>query len=184
MNFQLHRTLVLAVVLAMLLFSVTVQAQHNNDPRDRFSQRVAGSSVIAAYLGVEPSLPVQAMATLAADGGVVATDTDDYGFDIVEDFHGAKHGNWERTGKREITLSIYEFGYSATTAKGYTPIVVYKLTFVVTFEDESMAGGSGTVSYAAHALPALDSNADPLDLESGFVVAVGEGTVEFARMAL
>jgi hypothetical protein len=124
------------------------------------------------------------MATLSADGGVVATDTDDYGFDILQDFHGPKHGSWKRTGRREITLSIYEFGYSVLGPKGYTPVVVYKLTFVVRFDDKDLAGGSGTVSYKAHYLPTVDPGADPLDLESGTLLAVGDGVVEFARLPL
>jgi hypothetical protein len=175
------------LTLAGVLFPLMVAGgalANDNQPRDRFSEQVAGSFVIAAYLGDESDPPVQAMATLSAGGGVVATDTDDFGYEILQDFHGPKHGSWQRTGDRELTLSIYEFGYSVTGPKGYTPIVVYKLTFVVQFDDKSLSGGSGTVTYKAHLLPALDSTADPLDLESGTLVAIGGGDVEFARLPL
>lgn len=175
-----------AVIGVLILLMASLAAQADNQSKQgkgNFADRVAGSYVIAAYLGESAALPVQAMATLAADGGVVATDTDDYGFEITQDFHSPKHGSWARTGKNEIALSIYEFGFSATDAPGYTPIVVYKLVFVVQYDDKSFDGGAGVVNYAAHLLPALDPEADPLDLESGALVAVGEGTVEFRRLA-
>lgn len=184
MQYQLKRAIRLLGAVSLLILAATAQANDDNQARSRFAENLAGSFIIAAYLGEESDPPVQAMATLAADGGVVATDTDDYGFDILQNFHSPKHGSWVRTGKREITLSIFEFGYSLTGATGYTPIVVYKLTFIVQLDDETLSGGSGSVTYKAHLLPAADAGADPLDLESGFLVAAGEGTVEFARLPL
>jgi hypothetical protein len=181
---MLNRLQTLTTALVLLVLTATAQADDDGQARNRFAHDVAGSYVIAAYLGGEGALPVQAMATLSADGGVIATDTDDYGFDIAQDFHGPKHGSWERTDRQQLTLSIYEFGYGVTGAKGYTPMLVFKLTFVVDFSDETLSGGTGRVTYQAHLLPTLDSSADPLDLESGFVVAAGEGAVEFARLPL
>lgn len=156
--------------------------------RSNFGERVAGTYVIAAYLGDAvpgESLPIQALATLTADGGVVATDTDDFGYEILQDFHSPKHGSWERTGKREVTITIYEFGLADIGLGDPAPIVVFKLTFVAEFADKTFNGGAGVVAYSVRQLPLLDPTADPLDLDSGLPAGPpGSGTVAFKRVAM
>jgi hypothetical protein len=156
--------------------------------RGNFADRVAGTYVIAAYLGDSvpgESVPIQALATLTADGGVVATDTDDFGYEILQDFHSPKHGSWQRTGKREVTITIYELGFADLGLGDPTPAVVFKLTFVAEFSDNDFNGGAGVVAYSVRLLPILDPSADPLDLDSGLPAGPpGSGTVAFKRVAM
>lgn len=180
------------VLLVAGLFLAFGAQSHTGDDhreqRDKFADRVAGTYVIAAYLGDAvpgESVPVQALATLTADGGVVATDTDDFGYDILQDFHSPKQGGWKRTGKREITITIYEFAFADLGLGDPAPAVVYKLTLVVQFDDRKFNGGDGTVAYTVRLLPLTDPGADPLDLDSGSLAAPpGSGTVEFSRVAM
>jgi hypothetical protein len=156
--------------------------------RGNFADRVAGTYVIAAYLGDSvpgESVPIQALATLTADGGVVATDTDDFGYEILQDFHSPKHGSWQRTGKREVTITIYELGFTDLGLGDPAPAVVFKLTFVAEFADNNFNGGAGVVAYSVRFLPILDPGADPLDLDSGLPAGPpGSGTVAFKRVAM
>jgi len=141
----------------------------------RFSERVAGSYTIAVDFGNGEG-PVLALSTLNTSGGVVATDTDDFGFQIDQTFHSPKHGTWIRTGKKQIGITLYEFGYIYEGVN--SPAVVFKLVFDGSFETYKLNEGSGTVSYSAHLL----DSPDPLDLDGGTLVAEGNGEFRFRRI--
>ena len=180
--------LAFALSLAMAGTLAFADDENRGNFRGNFAHSVAGTYVIAAYLGDAvpgESIPVQALATLTADGGVVATDTDDFGYEILQDYHSPKHGSWEQTGKREVTITIYEFGLVDLGTGDPAPAVVYKLTFVAEFADNDFNDGSGVVTYTVRRLPLIDPGADPLDLDSGLLAALpGSGTVVFKRVAM
>ena len=144
--------------------------------------------MIAAYLGEAvpgESVPIQALATLSADGGVIATDTDDFGYEILQDFHSPKHGNWQRTGEREVTITIYELGFVDIGLGDPAPAVVFKLTFVAEYSDKYFNDGAGVVAYSVRLLPLLDPSADPLDLDSGLPAGPpGSGNFAFKRVEM
>ena len=182
------RPVTLLTILSLCISVNSFADVNQGVKRGNFADRVAGTYVIAAYLGDAipgESVPVQALATLNADGGVIATDTDDFGFEILQEFHSPKHGGWYRSGKNEITITIYEFGLADLGLGDPAPTVIYKLTFVAEFSDDSFNGGVGVVAYTVRLLPLVDSSADPLDLDSGTLAAPpGTGSVEFRRVAM
>lgn len=179
------------ILLTSFVLCLAAQSHADDDRKEgrgNFANRVAGTYVIAAYLGDAvpgESVPVQALATLTADGGVISTDTDDFGYDIQQDFHSPKQGRWKRTGKREIAITIYEFGFADLGLGDPAPAVVFKLKFNVEFADRDFDGGAGNVAYTVRLLPLTDPGADPLDLDSGTLAAPpGSGIVEFSRVAM
>lgn len=188
LTFIRQHGLVLLTGLFMCFGAQSYADDNRAEGHGNFANRVAGTYVIAAYLGDAvpgESVPVQALATLSADGGVVATDTDDFGYEILQDFHSPKHGSWKRTGKREIAITIYEFAFADIGLGDPAPAVVYKLMFAVEFADRDFDGGAGDVAYTVRLLPLTDPGANPLDLDSGSLAAPpGSGTVEFSRVAM
>lgn len=176
----IYFALAATLVLVFLGLRVGADADTSRD-RSNFNQSVAGSYAIAVDFGAPT--PVQALATLNADGGIIATDTDDFGFGIDQRFHSPKHGLWERSGKRSVTATVYEYAFLEEGLEGgNVPALVFRLTFEFTFADRTLTNGTGTVHYTAHLLPTLDPGADPLDPESGTIVGAGGGDVSFRRL--
>ena len=135
--------------------------------------RVAGSYLVRADLVGIP-IPLQALATLGADGGAIATDTDDFGNGARFGFHSPKQGVWKETGKQQITIKVLEFAYDPSGAL----TTVYKLTFVAQFDDKNYQTGAGEVKFDAY-LP-FQNVLDPDEIP----VASGEGTFSFQRINL
>jgi hypothetical protein len=176
---SIHRYFQMATAIILTLgivFPVFANDDYDNrsSKKHRFSERVAGTYTIAVDFG-DGEAPILALATLNSSGGVVATDTDDFGFQIDQAFHSPKHGTWIRTGKKNVGITLYEFGYLSEL--GNAPAVVFKLVFDGSFETHKLIEGSGTVSFTAHL---LDSS-DPLDLDGGTIVAEGSGAFIFRR---
>jgi len=157
----------IAVMLLLFVQSNSVAESGNNG----FGGRVAGSYLVHADLVGLP-LPLQALATLGADGGAVATDIDDFGYGVRFGFHSPKHGVWKQTGKQQITIKVLEFAYDPTGAL----TTVYKLTFIAQFNDKNFQRGAGEVKFDAY-LPFQDV-LDPDEIP----VASGEGTFSFRRI--
>lgn len=67
-------------------------------------QRVAGT-----YFGTAGADRV--LFTIMADGGLVLTDTNNFGGAAGGLFGSSAHGSWERTGAREITIAAIELGF-------------------------------------------------------------------------
>jgi hypothetical protein len=139
-----------------------------------FGVRVAGSFLAQLELTGAGGTPftIQALATLSADGGAIATDTDDYGLGTGTFFHSPKHGVWKKTGRRAISITLLEFAYdnqgNSTT--------VYKLVFDGRFSDSNLDTGEGIVTFDAF-LPSQD----PLDPDAQ-PVATGDGTFSVQRI--
>ena len=139
-----------------------------------FGIRVAGSFLAELEL-TGPSgeeFAIQALATLGADGGAVATDTDDFGFGTGTFFHSPKQGAWKRTGRRAVSITLLEFAYDEAGAL----TTIYKLVFDGRFDDRNLNTGRGTVTLDAF-LPTqnpLDPDQDP--------VASGAGTFSVERI--
>ena len=169
-------TLAKAMLVASTIFiliGVSPQIAAKGAPHD-FNRRVAGSFLLDLNLtGTDGTqFAVQALATLSADGGVVATDTDDFGLGTAAFVHSPKQGAWKKIGKRDIRITLLEFAYdhygNLTT--------VFKLQFQAEFEDKKFDSGSGLVSFEAF-LPGqdvLDPNTIP--------VATGGGDFSFQRI--
>jgi hypothetical protein len=139
-----------------------------------FGLRVAGSFLADLHLVGTDGTPfdIQALATLTADGGAMATDTDDYGFGTGSFFHSPKHGVWKRTGQRAVSITLLEFAYTAAGSL----TTIFKLKFDGEFADRHFDVGEGTVAFEAF-LPGQD----PLDPEEE-PVATGEGTFAVRRI--
>jgi hypothetical protein len=139
-----------------------------------FGARVAGSFLAQLEL-TGPSgdeFPVQALATLSADGGAVATDTDDFGFGTGTFFHSPKQGAWKRTGRRAVSITLLEFAYDSQGAL----TTIYKLVFDGRFSDRNLNTGEGTVT-----LDAFLPTQDPLDPDED-PIATGSGTFSVQRI--
>ena len=136
--------------------------------------RVAGTFLADLDLVGTDGTPfaIQALATLTADGGATATDTDDYGFGTGAFFHSPKHGAWKRTGQRAISITLLEFAYTSTG----TLTTIFKLQFDRDFADSTFDMGEGTVTFEAF-LP----EQDPLDPDET-PVATGGGTFGVQRV--
>jgi hypothetical protein len=136
--------------------------------------RMAGSFLTQLHLTGTDGTPftIQALATLSADGGAIATDTDDYGFGTGSFFHSPKHGAWKRIGVRAISITLLEFAYDPLG----NLTTIYKLNFQGEFSDQRLDVGGGTVTFEAF-LP----HQDPLDPEEQ-PVATGEGTFSVQRI--
>lgn len=166
---------VILVVATILVFAGTSMNLAAGNKSKGFDKAVAGSYLIGLNLTGTDGIPfaVQALATLAADGGVVATDTDDFGLGTGLFFHSPKQGAWKRVGKRDIRITVLEFAYdphgNLTT--------IFKLVFLVEFEDKHFNSGAGLVGFEAF-LPGQDV----LDPET-VPVATGGGDFTFARIA-
>jgi hypothetical protein len=159
----------LIVVMLLLAMQSNSLADTGNSA---IARRIAGSFLIHADLVGAP-IPLQALATLGADGGVVATDTDDFGNGFAFGFHSPKHGVWKQTGNREVTIKVLEFAYD----QNGTLTTIFKLTFIAQF-DSGYQAGSGNVSFDAF-LPSQDA-LNPNEIP----VASGDGDFTFKRIAL
>ena len=156
---------------------VAVQSQpadndgHASGP---LAQRMAGSYLLNLELigGDGEPFTVQALATLSADGGVVATDTDDFGLGTGAFFHSTKHGAWEATAKSALTITVIEFAYDASG----NLTTLFRLVFDADYDDSSYTSGAGDVSFDAF-LPGQD----PLDADEP-PVASGSGTFGFRKI--
>ncbi len=139
-----------------------------------FGQRVTGSYLGKLQLiGTDGTpLQLQALATLSADGGAVATDTDDFGFGTAAFLHSPKHGAWKKTGNASVSITILEFAFDNTG----NLTTIFKLNFQAECDNDSFNAGGGSVSFAAY-LPFQD----PLDPETR-PVATGDGTFTFQRI--
>ena len=86
----------------------------------------------------------------------MATDTDDYGFGTGA---SPKHGAWQRTGRRAISITLLEFAYNDSGLL----TTIFKLVFEGEFSDRSFNFGEGTVTFAAFIPPndPLDPDTDP-----------------------
>jgi len=164
---------ILVVSAMFVLTSVPPQLAAGEKSRG-FGQRVAGSFLIDLALNGTDGAPfdVQALATLAADGSVIATDTDDFGFGTGAFFHSPKQGAWKKTDKRSVSITVLEFAYD-NVGKLST---VFKLNFLADFDDKRFDSGGGTVSFEAF-LPVQDA----LDPDT-FPVATGGGDFTFRRI--
>jgi hypothetical protein len=142
-----------------------------------FGLKVAGSFLAELQLIGTDGTPfeVQALATLAADGGAVATDTDDFGFGTKTFFHSPKQGAWKRTGVRSISITLLEFAYD----RAGNLELIYRLTFAGEFTDRHFDAGRGTVTLEAF-VPGLPGQ-DPLDPEAA-PVGSGDGTFTVRRI--
>ena len=163
--------LIVATVIVFAGVSTSVSAGHKSKG---FENRVAGSYLIDLDLVGTDGLPfaVGALATLTRGGGVVATDTDDFGFGTQTFFHSPKQGAWKRIGKKDIRITVLEYAYdpfgNLTT--------IFKLVFLVEYEDKDFNIGSGDVAFEAF-LPGQDV----LDPET-VPVATGGGSFAFERI--
>jgi hypothetical protein len=127
------------------------------------TRRIAGTYLIDVNLD---GFMVQALATLTKEGLVIATDTDDHAL-----FHSPKHGVWRRTGRREVTIRIYEYDYDATGVLERT----FRLDFFVHL-DRDLEGGEGDVVFDVF-LPFQDLlNDEPFP--------AGTGTFTFRQILL
>ncbi len=165
----------IVLVLAGLLFAGLTVDQASANPNSVFARQVAGSYLADLQLTGTDGTPfrIQALATLAADGGAVATDTDDFGLGSASFFHSPKHGAWKRTGARSISITVLEFAFDS--AGNLT--TVFKLNFLTEFDSRQFEKGAGTVTFSAF-LPAQD----PLDPETT-PIATGGGSFTFRRIS-
>ena len=161
--------LICGTLITFVLFWGLQPAPRVEADGGNFRRKVAGSFL--ADVDLEGLPPLMALATLTAEGGLVATDTDDFGFGVGFGFHSPKHGAWARTGSREITAPMLEFAYDPVG----TLTTIFKLVFVVEFDSDFLVG-VGVVTFDAF-LPSQD----PLDPEEE-PVASGGGTVTFRRI--
>ena len=142
----------------------------------------SGKRVAGSYLIENLSIPdaglegLQAMANLTADGGVIATDSDDFGLAATAP-HSPKHGAWKKTGKREIIIKVLEFAYDPVGNHNFT----WTLEFTGNFADKDFDAGTGSLVARLFPVPyfpgmhPLDPNATP--------IFVAEGTFDFRRIA-
>jgi hypothetical protein len=174
MNTTTMTRAILVVSIMFVLTSVSPQLAARESPFS-FGHRVAGSFLVDLELtgSAGTPFPVQALATLAADGGAVATDTDDFGFGTGGFYHSPKQGAWKRIGKHSISITVLEFAYD--TLGNLT--MVFKLNFVADFDDRRFDSGGGAVAFDAF-LPGQD----PLDPDT-IPVASGGGEFAFRRIS-
>ena len=162
------------VVVTILVFAgASTNAAADKKSKD-FDKHVAGSYLIGLDLVGTDGTPfaVQALATLASDGGVVATDTDDFGLGTGLFYHSPKQGSWKKVGKRDIRITVLEFAYDSFG----NLTTIFKLVFLVEFEDKRFDTGGGLVGFEAF-LPGQDV----LDPET-VPVATGGGKFTFSRI--
>lgn len=175
---KLHSmTKVYIPALCVLFFlGVPATSASADDRGFGFGKRVAGS-----YLIENLSIPaagladLQAMANLAADGGVIATDSDDFGLAATAP-HSPKHGAWKKTGKRQIIIKVLEFAYDPVGNHNLT----WTLEFTGNFENRRFDGGTGSLVAKLFPVPYLPGM-HPLD-PNAIPIFVAEGTFDFRRI--
>lgn len=174
MNSKTAMRALLIVSTVLVLTGVSPQLTAGERSFD-FGQRVAGSYLVDLELIGTDGNPfaVQALTTLTADGGAVATDTDDFGLGTGAFFHSPKHGAWKWTAERSVSITVLEFAYDNVG----NLITVFKLNFAADFDDRHFETGEGVVSFEAF-LPVQD----PLDPDT-IPVATGSGEFTFRRIA-
>lgn len=169
----------LAAHLAILLCTfimVTAQPAAASGSNLLFGYRVAGSYLIENLAIPAAGLQdLQALATLTADGGAVATDSDDFGLAATAP-HSPKQGSWKRTGKRRISITVLEFAYDADGIHDKT----WRLEFTATFDDRNFTTGSGELVAKLYPVPYLPGS-HPLDPDA-VPFFVGTGSFDFRRI--
>jgi hypothetical protein len=164
--------------LCILFFvSAAPQPAMATGPDLFFGYRVAGSYLIENLDIPDAGLEdLQALATISADGGVIATDSDDFGLALTAP-HSPKHGVWKRTGKREIAMTVLEFAYNPT---GTQHIFTWRLEFTVKFNSRDFNEGSGELAAKLFPVP-YQTGSDPLDPDA-VPISVASGTFDFRRI--
>lgn len=169
------KTMTLTITVLFFLVGISPQLAANQDRGNgHFNRQVAGSYLIDLNLTGTDGLPfsVQALATIAADGGVIATDTDDFGLGTDLFYHSPKQGAWKRAGKKDIEITVLEFAYDSFG----NLTTIFRLNFLAGFAERHFDAGEGAVSFEAF-VPGQDV-LDPQTIP----VATGGGSFTFRRI--
>jgi hypothetical protein len=176
MRISTQTKVILSVVCFTLVAGIPGAAVSGDKYKPHHRLHMAGSYLIENLAIPAAGLAdIQAMATLMADGGVVATDSDDFGLAATAP-HSPKHGAWKRTGKREVSIKVLEFAYDAAGTHNFT----WTLEFTGHFDDKSYNSGTGELVAKLFPVP-YQPGMHPLD-PGATPIFVADGTFDFRRI--